>query len=103
MIEGVKVTMGGKEWIVPALNFKQIREYLPKLKSLADIPDVGGVPSEENMTVTAGLITAALQRNYPTVTRDDVDGMLDLNNVHKITQAVMGQSGLVVSGVDAGE
>ena len=97
------MTMGGKNWIVPALNFKQIREFLPKLKAIAAVPDIGGIPSEKNMTVSSGLILAALKRNYPTLTENDVEEMLDLNNVGSLTLAVMGQSGLVVSGDDMGE
>ena len=91
MIEGALVKMGGKDWTVPALTFKQVRTLLPKLTT---IPANAVVLTPEQMEVVTEVIHAAVSRNYPEITPDDIDDMLDLRNVQTILLAVMGQSGL---------
>ncbi len=94
MIEGAKVTMGGKDWIVPSLSFRQVKNLLPKISS---IPASAAVLSPDQMEVVTEIVQAALSRNYPEVSAEDVEDMLDLRNAQSILLAVMGQSGLEAS------
>ena len=94
MIEGALVKMGGKEWTVPALTFKQVRTLLPKLTT---IPANAVELNKEQMEIVTEVTHAAVSRNYPELTVDDVEDMLDLRNVQVILLAVMGQSGLEAS------
>ena len=88
MIDGVKVMMGGKEWTVPALNFKQVRSLEPKLAASTE-------PGFDTLGFTVEVVQMALSRNYPELTVDEVEEMIDLRNAPELFRVVMGQSGIV--------
>ena len=96
MIEGVKISMGGNTYEVPALSFGQIKRLMPTIGQIST--DAKGGMSDTQMVAMGDIVHAALSRNYPDVTRDQVDDMLDLRNAPEVIKAVMGQSGLVSSG-----
>lgn len=95
IIDGVKIKMGGKEYEVPALSFGQLRRLMPKIASLSAI---GADIQPEQMDAITEIVHAALSRNYPDITREAVEDMIDLRNAGAVISAVMGQSGLVPSG-----
>jgi hypothetical protein len=88
MIEGKKVQMGGKEWIVPPLNFRSLKAHREALMTAtpASLVASGKV---------VDLIHEALKRNYPELTLDELEDMLDMGNALAVTEAVLGVSGLV--------
>lgn len=88
MIDGKHVRMGGKEWTVPPLNFKALKKYGPILNTKTPQQLV-----EEGQVVE--LIHAAMLRNYPDLTVDELEDMLDMGNIMEVTMTVMGVSGLV--------
>ena len=92
MYEGVTVTIGGENYIVPPLNFKQLRAFKPKLARLGK--DQAGDLTEEQMDIMSEVIHAALTRNYPDLTRERIEEMLDLGNIGRIFKAAMNASGL---------
>lgn len=97
MIEGIKVNMGGKDWIVPPLNLKALRRLGPKLKTVGE----GG---EEAMGTIVETVHAALQRNYPDISIDEVEDMVDTSNMQDLMQAIMNSSGLKkTDGAGSGE
>jgi len=73
MIPGVAVEMNGQEWVVPPLTLGQLRRLMPKLRQLTDI---GAAMGEEQIAVLVEIVSAALQRNYPDLTSDDVEGSI---------------------------
>lgn len=89
MIEGTKVMMGGKEWIVPALNFRQVRTLQDKLTAQQTDPNF------DTLALTVEVVQMALSRNYPDVSMDEVEEMVDLRNAPGLFKTVMGQSGMV--------
>jgi len=89
LIDGAEIKMGGKLWVVPALSFKQVKRLLPTMGRVGS-----GNVTPENMGDMAEVVHAALSRNYPDVTLDDVEDMLDLSNALSLFLAVMGQSGM---------
>ena len=91
MIEGVKINLGGREFVAPPLNFKALRLLTPKLGLLATM---GDVPTGEQIDVVIDVVLAALSRNYPDLTRDDLEALLDLANLATALTAIMGASGL---------
>jgi len=95
MIDGVSISLGGTEYVVPALSFKQLRNLQPKLATLGTVK---GIPSEAQLDAVAEVVHAALSRNYPDLTLDQVGDMLDLTNMKHIVPAIMGISGLVSEG-----
>lgn len=99
IIDGVKIKMAGTDYIVPPLSFKHLRKLQPKLTLLGNII---GVPSDEQMEAVTELVHAALSRNYPEMTPDSVEELIDLSNLSTIMNAIMGVSGLVQGEAAAG-
>lgn len=86
---GAWVSMGDKEYKVAPLNFKALRELAPMIGTLRDVRD-GELPNPEQMDTLAKLAHAALRRNYPSITEDDVADLLDFGNFTNVLKAVMG-------------
>ena len=91
MIPGIAIAMGGADWVVPPLTLGQLRRLMPKLQALGD---VGGTLAEPQIAVLVEIVAAALQRNYPEVTADKVEELLDLGNAAAVLAAVLTGSGL---------
>ena len=92
MIEGIVIQMGGKEFTVPALSLGQVRRLLPKIEKIST---VNGLLNAEQMDCIVDVVHAAVIRNYPALTKEEVEDLIDLGNAAVIIKAVMGQSGLV--------
>jgi hypothetical protein len=100
MVPGVTVAMGGQDWIVPPLTLGQLRRLMPKVRQLTEI---GASMGEPQISVLVDIVTAALQRNYPEITPDQVENFLDLGNASAVLNAVLTGSGLKPSGAAVGE
>lgn len=91
MIPGVLLAMGGREWTVPPLTLGQLRRLMPKVRQLTEI---GAQMGESQIAVLVEIVAAALQRNYPDMTPEAVEDMLDLGNAGAVLNAVLTGSGL---------
>ncbi len=100
MIPGVTVAMGGQDWLVPPLTLGQLRRLMPKVRELTEI---GASMGEAQIAVLVEIIAVALQRNYPTLTPDKVENLLDLGNAAAVLNAVLTGSGLKPGGNPMGE
>jgi hypothetical protein len=100
MVPGVTVAMGGQDWIVPPLTLGQLRRLMPKVRQLTEI---GASMGEPQISVLVDIVTAALKRNYPEMTTDQVENFLDLGNASAVLNAVLTGSGLKPSGAAVGE
>ena len=100
MIPGVAVAMGGQDWIVPPLTLGQLRRLMPKVRQLTEI---GASMGETQINVLIDIVAAALQRNYPEMTPDKVENLLDLGNASAVLNAVLTGSGLKPGGAAMGE
>ena len=100
MLDGISVTIDGNELIIPALNFASIRRLRPQIDALAMMPLSAGLSDEQIDTVIT-IIHTALVRNYPAITKADVEEMLTIANVRPIVNAIMGISGFVPGGAEA--
>lgn len=90
-IEGVKVNIGDSTYIVPPLSFKALRLLKGKLRLLTDI---GNIPEDEQLDAVLDVVLMALNRNYPMMTREDLEDIIDLANLRVLITAIMGVSGL---------
>ncbi len=93
MIDGVSVRMGGREWTVPPLTLGQMKRLAPKLAVLS----VAGAPSAmtaEQIDAIGQIVAAALSRNYPEMTPENVLELLDGGNTVAVYAAVLTGSGL---------
>jgi hypothetical protein len=91
MIPGVVVTMGGQEWTVPSLTLGQLRWLMPKVRRLTDID---AQMDEAQIAILIEVVMVAMQRNYPDITADTVENLLDLGNTAEVLRAVLMGSGL---------
>lgn len=91
LIPGTIVNIGGTDYTVPPLSFKQLRRLLDKINLIGSIE---GVPSDEQMGAIVEVVHTALARNYPDITTDQLENILDLGNSARVVQAIMGVSGL---------
>jgi len=89
MIDGKEIKLGEEVMTVPALSLKQIRTLLPRIKTMK----LGSL-EDEDLDTCIEIIRSALSRNYPNITKDDVENMVDMRNMVPVTQAVMNLSGL---------
>ena len=89
LIKGVTLNLGGREFVIPPLSMKGLRELAPQWPTLQGM---GDVPTGPQIDVVLGVVHTALIRNYPDLTRDELDELLDLGNLAKALMAVMGAS-----------
>lgn len=97
MIDGITIKAGDREFIVPPLNFRRIRKLSKEIASLADMK-VGAAMNDEQLDTFMAIIHSALTRNYPDLTMDALEDLIDLRNMQEIMKAVMGVSGFVQAG-----
>lgn len=86
--DGIAVTLGGRDFTVPPLCLRDVKRFLPLMAEL-----FGKSPLEQ-MTLTSEVILAALQRNYPELTMDELDVLLDPVSISSVMEAIMEASGL---------
>lgn len=97
-IPGATVVLRGREFVIPPLNFRQLRLLkddlvtmssikLDKIESLADL-DAGPL---------IRVLHAGLEANNPEVTYDEAEALLDMGNVRVWIAALVGASGLSLS------
>jgi hypothetical protein len=80
--------MGGQDWLVPALTLGQLRRLDAAIKALTS------GDSEKVLNGVCAIVAAALSRNYPDMTEQRVEDLIDLANRDEVVAAVLGNSGL---------
>lgn len=97
LLDGIKVNLGGKEYTVPPINLKALRQLGPKFASMAKAVDTGnisGLFEGAQLDTMLEVILSAMSRNYPDLTKDDLEEVVDLGNLVDLFGAVCAQSGL---------
>lgn len=98
--EGEEISLGGDKYVVPALSLRQIRELAPKLDKLD--AEGAGLPQAEQIGAVVDVMHAALSRNYPDMTKEQLLDLIDLGNMGAMIKAAMRTSGLAEKKVAAG-
>jgi hypothetical protein len=104
MIDGKSISIGGKQYMVPPMNFKTLKKVLPMIKSWgsddfkskAEAGDAEYVVSL--MSKFSDVILLSLQRNYPDLTLDQLEEDLTFNDFSKAIDIIIEVSGLVKVG-----
>jgi hypothetical protein len=91
VIPGIMIEMGGQQWTVPPLTLGQLRQLMPKVQQLTEI---GSQMGEKQIGILVEIVAAALQRNYPDISVEIVENLLDLGNAGAVLNAVLTGSGL---------
>lgn len=91
MIDGVNLTIGGRDFTVPPLNLKALKKLTPTIQSIVD---AGDDLSLAQLDAIVDVVHTALARNYPDLSRDEVEELLDVVNMEPTIRAVLEASGL---------
>lgn len=97
MLKGKELELGGKIYVVPPLNLAALERFQDQLASYT-----GGI-DPESVSFIVSVAHAALKRNYPDITVDELKELIDLGNIQEIFGAVMNVSMLVPKGDGSGE
>ena len=89
--DGVAVRVGRTVYSVPAMNIRRLKKMLPEINNLTL---AAGTLTNEDQDRLVRIIHSALSRNYPKLTKDDVEDIVDMGNFRTFLQAIMGVSGL---------
>lgn len=93
LIEGASVRLGTEDFVVPALSLGQVRRLKDDLVMVSTIHGVS--LSEEQSNSVIKVLQAAISRNYPEVSAEDLEDWVDLRNLKPVLTAVLGTSGLL--------
>lgn len=85
--DGVDVKLGRTTYVVPPLALGAVKRYA------AQIQKFGSLSLEQQMDLTVAIAHAALKRNYPEITTERVEDLVDLRNMGQVFEAVVQSSG----------
>ena len=84
MVDGKKITLNGREFLIPPASLSCVRRYHEVFEGTAPV----------TLLIMAEIIHAALKRNYPELTQEEVeDDYLDVANMRETFNIVMNVSG----------
>jgi|SRR5665213_710004 len=78
MIPGIELELGGTTYIVPPLSLPALRLLSPRIKTMHGI-------GEESQKIIFDAAYLALKRNYPEITRRQIEGCVEFNDANEIT------------------
>lgn len=93
LIKGITVNMGGADYIIPPLNLDQVEELLPEINSFKDLVALHAMTKEQRDTLLK-VTLAAMNRNYPEMTTEELRKLIDAGNALEVWLGIMGVSGL---------
>jgi hypothetical protein len=91
--EGVRITLGSDQYVVPPLTLKQLRELGSEITSISELAASTSL-TQERMQPVMRVCLAALNRNYPELTMEALEELVDMRTVTKLVRSVLGVSGL---------
>jgi hypothetical protein len=95
---GERVRLGEQEYVIPSLSVKQAKELWPDILQINQGLTVETLPQKYELIIK--VLHAAFTRNYPNITVDQLNDLVDLGNIKKLQLIVMGQSGFKVPGTE---
>lgn len=87
---GTWINFGTEQYRVPALAFRSIQDLQDRIASMAGAE---GVPTAAQMDTVLDVVHAAMRRNYPSLSREEIADMVDLENYQEVLSAVLNMSG----------
>lgn len=97
-VKGIAVQLGGESFVIPPLSLGALEQLQSRV---ADFK--GDIRDKEQVATVIDAAHAALKRNYPAITRDEIADMIDVGNMAEVFEAVMDVSGLKRKAIEAGE
>lgn len=87
--QGIPFNFDGRTLVIPPLSLKAIKQLQGRLSDL----DERNI-SPEYIGTVIDAVHAALQRNYPEMKREDVAGLLDIQNMQEVMACVFDVGGV---------
>lgn len=91
MIPGASINFGGTDYTVPPINLRIAYGMEEQIKTICK-PE-GDVDFAEYVPAASGILFALLQRNYPEMTRDAFNDLIDLPMLRPIMNGMLQISG----------
>lgn len=92
---GIAIVLGGDTFIMPPLALGKLEQLQKRIQNFT-----GGTDADSINTVL-DCAHAALARNYPEMSRDELGELVDVGNMMEVMQAAMDVSGLIRKGLEA--
>ena len=96
-VAGITINLSGVDYIVPPLALGALEQLRDRIGNF----DPEAVTGVEQVSTVIDCAHAALRRNYPEMTRDEVADLIDLGNMMAVFEAIMDVSGLKRKGQEA--
>ena len=99
--DGTAIKIGDRTFVVPPLNLARIKRLRPDIEALSSMK-LDAMMTDEQIESVVRILHSALSRNYPEITIDEVEDIIDLGNLIPVVQAMMRVSGFEPGGASAG-
>lgn len=97
-VKGVRYDFGGGvEYVIPPLNLRSLEHLGEKLNN------IDGSDMLTQIKTIGEAAHLAIQRNYPEVTKEQVDELIDVGNMLDVMACVMDVSGMKRKSQEAGD
>ncbi|MGN6383649.1 MAG: hypothetical protein ACTHMK_13685 [Dyella sp.] len=93
MIPGAPISFGGTEYTVPPINLRIDFAFKEQIKTICK-PE-GEVEFTDYVDAASAILFALLQRNYPDMTRDQFNDIVDLPMLKPVMSGMLHISGYV--------
>jgi hypothetical protein len=88
-VKGMPIELSGEIKVIPPLSLGALEHLLPRINEFK-----GDASNLDDIKVVADCAWAALKRNYPEMTREEVAEAIGLENFLDVMTAIMDVSGL---------
>ena len=96
---GQWVTLGDEAYRIPPLGFMAIQDLADEVQGLAQM---GARPTPAQMVTVAKIVHAAIKRNYPDMSVEELGEMLDIGNYQRVLGEVLQIAGFKQEGGSGG-
>lgn len=90
--EGELVKLGKREFIIPSLSVRQAEKLWPDILEMQAGVTIAEFPKKLGQALP--IIHAAMTRNYPDLTLDELKDLVDVRNFARLMKIIAGQSGM---------
>lgn len=97
-IKGIAFDFGGETLVIPPISLGAMEQLQQRIGEFS-----GDVMDSKQVGTVIDAAFAALKRNYPDMTRDQVADLIDVGNMAEVFACVMDVSGLKRKAAEAGE
>ena len=88
-IKGVTVELNGTNYVIPPIALGALEQLQERIVEFN-----GNIQDVKQISTVIDCAYAALRRNYPDMTREEVADLIDIGNMNEVFVAMMDVSGL---------